>query len=457
MTFESRSLAKLRSVVSHEPYAVAVSGGVDSMTLMLLTVLCHKKHFVRQPTILTVNHGFRTEAAKEVEFVRAQALTLELECHILSMDRSVNNKSQATAREIRYGLIGQWCLSHGVQYVLTAHTKNDQAETVLLRLERGSGLDGLAGMYERSTRDNFVIIRPLLNFTREEILEYARTKQLSWIEDPSNDSPKYKRTFHRHFIRDHEESTTLVNRLSATAQHMQKALGCIMYYVQEATEKCLVFHPLGYIAIKAVVFRSVPEEVARRLLLLVFMTIGHKDLKPRYAKFLPAFGKIWEGQDFKPFTISGCKVINATGSEILVAREVAQISKKTHINGQTHIFWDKRFKLSFRDISRDSVQRALQAPLYNNPQNLQQNTEELNPVTTDSNLQMWVAPLNTAPIPDYLRSINKDVVKGLPVLVYRGTVIAYPLQKDGIHGIPSIRLEEVLLKERLVSLVRNQL
>ena len=457
MTFESRSLAKLYSMVPPEPYAVAVSGGIDSMTLMLLIALCHKTRSVRLPTILTVNHGFRAEAVKEVEFVRAQALELGLECHILQTNRSVTNKSQATAREIRYGLIGQWCLAHGVQHVLTAHTKNDQAETVLLHLERGSGLDGLAGMYERSTRDNFVIVRPLLDFTREEILEYARAKQLSWIEDPSNDSPKYQRTFYRRFVRDHEEPETLVNRLCTTAQHMQKALRCIMYYLQEAAEKCLEFNSLGYLTIRAGVFRSVPEEVARRLLLYVFMTIGNKDLKPRYAKFLPAFCKIWEGRDFSPFTISGCKVINVTENEVIVAREVAQISKTKPINGQTCISWDNRFELSFHDINHESVQRAIQALSHNKLQDFSEDTGKPNLVATDLSLELWVAPLNTAPIPDSLRYINRDVVKGLPVLVYRGEVIAYPLQKDGIHGIPSIRLERVLLRERLIGLVCNQL
>ena len=456
VTFESGSLAKLHDITPHEPYAVAVSGGVDSMTLMLLIARLNGQNHPGKPTILTVNHGFRTEAERETDFVKTQAQNLGLECCILNCTNSVTNKSQVTARKIRYDLITAWCLTNNVQFVLTAHTKNDQAETVLLRLERGSGVDGLAGMHERAPLNKIVILRPLLSFTREEIHRYACEKQLSWIEDPSNSDPRYKRTFYRRFISEHSESMTLVNRLYITAQHMQKALSCLMHYVKEAVDTCLEFHDLGYTVIRTAALRSVPEEIARRLLLLLLMTMGHKDLKLRYAKFALAFGKIWAGENFKPFTISGCQIIHMADGTVIVAREVARILPITPIDkGTTLTRWDNRFELSLHYISKDGILRVMRMLSSHKPEKV--GIEATDYYAANLEQELWIAPLGIAPIPDYLRHINRNVVKGLPVLVCRGKVIAYPLQKGGIHGIPSIKLERVLLREGLISLVHNQL
>ena len=440
--FESRSLRKFGSVVPSGKYAVAVSGGIDSMVLMHLLAVFHKKNPSSTPVVLTVNHGFRPEAAEEVDFVKKQANVYGLECHILHWAGCVDKKSQAIARNIRYGLLTQCCEEHSLKVLLTAHTKNDQAETVLLRLERGSGVDGLAGMWERSTVGNIVIARPLLNCTRGEIIEYARRKNLPWIDDPSNNNPKYRRTIYRQVISECENPENSIERLYRTALHMQNALRCILHYVSLAVDHCVDFNPLGFAAIKREAFLKLHTEVARRLLLFLFITVGNNPLKPRYKKFDKAFQHIWENGYFTSFTLHGCKVLADRNKNIVIAREVERIVP-IHYRGDTSILqWDSRFELSVKNM--ESVPLGL-------VENKDNEADKEN---------LFIMPLGARTIPREMqqyKNVNKYVVRGLPVLVGGDKVLAYPQQNNNICGIPVVVLRRVLLRDRVFSLICSQL
>ncbi|MFV9838774.1 MAG: tRNA lysidine(34) synthetase TilS [Aaplasma endosymbiont of Hyalomma asiaticum] len=442
MEFESRSLKKLSSVVPSGKCAVAVSGGVDSIVLMHLLAVFHRKNPSAIPVVLTVNHGFRPEAAKEVDFVKKQANALGLECHILHWSGCVDKKSQAIARDIRYGLLTRCCEENSLKVLLTAHTKNDQAETVLLRLERGSGVDGLAGMWERSTIGNVVVTRPLLNCTRREIVEYAKRQSLSWIDDPSNNNPKYRRTIYRRAISECEAPENAIDRLHRTAIHMQNALRCILHYVSLAVDNCVEFSPLGCVIIKREAFLKLHVEVARRLLLFLFITVGNKPLKPRYQKFDKAFQSIWERGRFASFTLHGCKVLVDRNENIVIAREVERIVP-LHYHVDTSILqWDSRFELSVKSMKG--------AP-FGLVENKGVGADEEN---------MFIIPLGTRTIPCKLqqyKNVNKYVVRGLPVLVKGDKVLAYPQQNNNICGIPVVVIRRVLLRERVFSLICSQL
>ncbi|EPR97400.1 tRNA(Ile)-lysidine synthetase [Anaplasma phagocytophilum str. CR1007] len=453
--FESSSFRKLRDIVPNAQYAVAVSGGVDSMTLMRLVALFHKSSAsVGSPTILTVNHGFRPEARNEVSFVHEQATMLGLECHMLHWENPIRKKSQVVARNIRYQLLLQWCSAHNVKVLLTAHTKNDQAETVLIRLERGSGIDGLAGIRERSVIGDVTIIRPLLDFTRREIQEYAIQHQQPWIEDPSNSDPKYRRTFYRNFINNCKHPEILISRLSSTALHMQRSLSCILHYVQNALDSCLEFTPFGYVVIKHDVFRNLQDEIASRLFLLLIMTIGNKPLKPRFSKFSSALSKVRSTAGFASFTLHGCMILKTCDSNIIVAREVSSIVPKTYLHGETRLLWDSRFELhiEFSDCFDTSL------PSTSEMSEKQESTcGSVTERKAASAMQVSISPLDSNPIPEHLRGINKYVVQGLPVLICGDKVLAYPLQKHNINGVPVVSIERVLLKERMMNLICNQL
>jgi len=179
---------------------VAVSGGVDSV------VLFHALHRLAGSLDLGlcighVNHGLRGEESDGDESaVRALACEYDVPVHVARVDpkRLRQGKGsrerptlQEAARRTRYDALSAIAEEHRAERLATAHTLDDQAETVLLRILRGSGPDGLGGIPERSP-DGFVV-RPLLRIAREEILSYAREQGLSWREDPSNADPAFAR------------------------------------------------------------------------------------------------------------------------------------------------------------------------------------------------------------------------------------------------------------------------
>lgn len=168
----------------------AVSSGPDSMALLHLLWRAQ----VAPIGVFHLNHQLRPEAEQEAEFVDAYVRQLGLPVYVYAHDiahyAAVNRMSVETAaREVRYRLLRECMEKHGYTKIALGHHKDDQAETVLLHLIRGSGLPGLAGM--KPQRDCF--IRPLLPFTKAQILEYCRTFELAYHQDRTNFSPEYER------------------------------------------------------------------------------------------------------------------------------------------------------------------------------------------------------------------------------------------------------------------------
>lgn len=179
----------LAAVPSGGTAFVAVSGGLDSMALLHLL---REAASLRSLVALHVNHGLRGEESERDEaFVRAECARLQVECRVKRLDWSGTRPSQAACRERRLaffrGVVGE------ADRLFLAHHLDDQAETVLQRLFRGSGLQGLAAMRPSSGR----LLRPLLAFTRAEIRAYAEEAGLLWREDSSNASVKYERNWIR--------------------------------------------------------------------------------------------------------------------------------------------------------------------------------------------------------------------------------------------------------------------
>ena len=427
--------------------AVAVSGGVDSMVLMHLMSLVQ----THNPIILTVNHGFREEAVNEVNFVKQQAAMRNLQCHILSNQGcNIRNKSQEEARNIRYSLIERWCAEHSVGFVVTAHTKSDQAETVLIRLERGSGVDGLSGMRNKSAYGKVIIFRPMLGFSRVEVLEYAAHKKLAWIDDPSNVNPKYKRTFYRNFIKESHNPSLITDRIYTTSLHMQRALSCILHYVKSSLCACVQYGDLGYARIKYDEFRKLHEEIASRILLLLLMAVGNRNTKPRYKKFGAAFDKIWGCESYKPFTMYGCKVIrDDEDGDVLIIREVADIQRVTPVEKvPCTVEWDGRFVVSIKDMGQC---------LGHN----KELTKECGALDSSNAVArgdaIYLTPLGCNKIPEDFAPFRQDIVRGLPVLVVEDKILASGLQNYNMSTTSVLYIEKVLVKDMVDSLIFNQL
>jgi len=193
--------------VASDTLAVAYSGGLDSTVLLDVAAQLAQQQGLRVLG-LHVHHGLSVHAdawlAHAQDFCAQRRLPLHAER--VQLDRVADSGVEEAARLARYAALGRLCRQHGARLLLTAHHLDDQAETVLLQLLRGSGLAGLSGMDGCHTAPallgdpDTLVARPLLGITRAQLESYARQRGLAWIEDESNTDPRYTRNALRHQV-----------------------------------------------------------------------------------------------------------------------------------------------------------------------------------------------------------------------------------------------------------------
>lgn len=174
---------------------LAVSGGPDSTALMLLAQRWRSEsEAATQLHVATVDHGLRPESRTEAEAVGAQAARLGLPHAILGLARPLpGTRLQEAARHARYEALAAHARAIGAPAIATAHTRDDQAETVLFRLMRGSGIGGLAGIPAQRPMGDLTVLRPLLGRSKAELIDVCRVAGIAFVEDPSNRNPRFVR------------------------------------------------------------------------------------------------------------------------------------------------------------------------------------------------------------------------------------------------------------------------
>jgi tRNA(Ile)-lysidine synthase len=205
-----------RPVAAAERMAVAVSGGADSAALLLLAA----RAFPGRVTALTVDHGLRAGSAAEAAGVAAACAARGVPHALLTRaGPPMRANVQAQARAARYALMGRWCADHGHGLLLTAHHADDQAETLLMRLQRASGGDGLAGIRAcRVLVPGVQLVRPLLGVRRAVLAGIAAAAAWPVVDDPANRDPRHDRTAVRALLA--ANPTLDVGSLAAAAGHL---------------------------------------------------------------------------------------------------------------------------------------------------------------------------------------------------------------------------------------------
>lgn len=265
---------------------MAVSGGVDSCVLMeLLSSLKTAMGF--DLCVGHVDHGLRGgESDADERFVSGAAKKLSLPFYSTRLQGLKDSDNiQDAARAFRYGALIKMARAHGAKKIAFAHNRNDQAETVLLNLVRGAGLDGLSGMPVRRALDNgLLLIRPLLAFSREDISRYAAENNIEYRQDSTNLTTKYSRNLIRHNVIPEllKINQRAVDHLYETAAILRDDDELLDSLAEEALAKIavggenaasLVLHGDGYLEQPLPIRRRVVRQVFKRL------TGGTKDLK----------------------------------------------------------------------------------------------------------------------------------------------------------------------------------
>lgn len=255
-----------RPVAADTKLAVAVSGGGDSLALLLLAA----RAFPGRVMALTVDHGLRTAAAAEAAGVAAHCAALDVPHVTLCWEGSKPRANiQAAARAARYRLMGDWCAGHGVVLLLTAHHADDQAETLLMRLQRGSGSAGLAGIRAaRPLAPGVTLVRPLLGVRRAALAALVAAAGWHPVEDPSNADRRFDRTAARALLA--QTPAFDVPRLAAIAANLAAAEATIDWAAARAWAGAA---ELGVNRI-ALDVAGLPDELVRRLVLRAIATLN---------------------------------------------------------------------------------------------------------------------------------------------------------------------------------------
>ncbi|MGO4712410.1 tRNA lysidine(34) synthetase TilS [Bradyrhizobium sp. 2TAF24] len=292
---------------------LAVSGGPDSMALMALAARW-RRALRRGPRLIavTVDHGLRREAAAEARAVKALAATLSVEHHTLRW-RGPKPRAgiPAAARTARYRLLADLARAHGTVHLLTAHTRDDQAETVLMRLSRGSGLAGLAAMARTSARDGLMLVRPLLDMPKARLVATLKRARIAYATDPSNQDRTFTRPRLRALMPVLAEEGCDARNLARLAGRLARANAAIEA-VADAAERALVrIDRAGrHSAIDAVGFFAAPEEIRLRLLARAIDRAGDEGPAElsKTETLLRAMDAAWAGQGRLKQTLAGAVV-----------------------------------------------------------------------------------------------------------------------------------------------------
>jgi tRNA(Ile)-lysidine synthase len=258
---------------------LAVSGGPDSIALMWLAARW-RRALARGPRLIavTVDHGQRAEAASEAREVKRLARSLELPHRTLRWAGAKPKTGlPAAARSARYRLLAQAARSHGATHILTAHTRDDQAETLLMRMLRGSGIAGLAAMARESERDGVVLARPFLNVSKSQLVATLRKAKLGFADDPSNRDLHFTRPRLRGLMPALAAEGGDSRSLTRLASRLARANAAVEVLVDGA-ERYLALKGSAalYPGFDANAFAAMPEEIRLRLLLRAINRFGHE-------------------------------------------------------------------------------------------------------------------------------------------------------------------------------------
>lgn len=317
---------------------VAVSGGGDSVALLhLLQQLCRNEDVSLH--VATVDHGLRPEAASEAEAVRVMATGLGLSHDILDWQEwDGTGNLQDQARQARYQLLTAWAQQRKIPMIALGHTIDDQAETVLMRLSRAAGVDGLSAMPTTRDWNGVTLLRPLLSVARSDLREYLRGEGVTWLEDPSNQDRRFDRIKARNALEALGHLGITPQTLADVAQNMSRSREALIWTTEQAARD-LARIDAGDVLLDLAGLKRLPEEVVRRLLLQALQWIAGAGYAPRRQPIETAMQALRQG---KPAQVGGCLIL-IQGAKARICREFQAVRD---LRVPVSDLWDGRWRLT---------------------------------------------------------------------------------------------------------------
>jgi len=320
---------------------VAVSGGSDSLALLHLLA---DWRGAGGPGLhaATVDHGLRAEAAAEAAEVARVCAGLGLPHDTLHWTaHTAPGNLPDRARRARYELLAGWAQRHGLEHVAIGHTEDDLAETFLMRLARGAGVDGLAAMRARWQAGSVTFHRPMLALRREHLRDYLRARGIGWAEDPTNADPDYLRPRARAALAALAPLGLAPDTLAATARRLAEARTALGACARRAAEE-ITRVEAGDLLWRRDGFDALPDETARRLLLAGIGWMTGRAYRPRGAAMTALLAAARAG---RRMTLQGC-MISAGPGHLRLSREYRAVAG---LRVPDHAVWDGRWRAAGGD------------------------------------------------------------------------------------------------------------
>lgn len=416
---EPRSL--FQRLAGRRGLVLAVSGGADSTALMVLAA-----HWPERPPLLvvTVDHGLRAESTAEAQRVAENAERLGLPWRIAKAPpRPPAGNLQDWARRVRYRLLAEAARAAGFDTIVTAHHRDDQAETFLLRLARGSGVYGLAAMAEESIAERITLARPLLRVSRDRLAEIAAASGLPTIDDPSNADLKFDRVRMRALMPRLAEEGLTAERLAATAAQLRRAATALDHYASELLRVHFAADAYGVVSGKTHALVDAPEEVALRALALMLRAVGGADYTPAL-EGVEALRQAVVGaqaEETVARTLHGVAVTTEQG-HLTARREWGRTGLPAlPAHAGSTLVWDGRFRVDIPSLPGD----------------------------------LRIAALGSAAAPLHAASGDRAAVRALPGLFRNGTLVAAPAGISAAAPLQALAAE-CLVGQRLMAAARPE-
>ena len=308
-----------KSLNKSEKYAVALSGGPDSIALAFLSK-CFSLVNNTKIYYFIVNHKLRKESLVEAKKVSSTLKNFQINCKILNWNgKKPSSNLQSIARNNRYALLINECNKKKIKYLLLGHHVDDLYENFLIRLLRGSGLKGLVSMdkVSKSHLHNVQILRPLINISKVDLINLTKKVFNFYIQDPSNLDKNFKRVRIRNLIHNLESEGLDKKKLKLTIDNLKNSEETINFYVEDNIKKNSIYSKNMYILKKK--FFEQPNEIIFRSLSDLTRMISKKYYPSRGKSINKKILEI-NDKNFRKTTLGGC-IIEKSNETILIFKE----------------------------------------------------------------------------------------------------------------------------------------
>lgn len=325
--------------IKEKNIAIGVSGGADSLALVLKANE-ELKVYGYNVIALTVDHRLRPTSTTEALYVANIMQKHNIEHHILTWNEEKPNCGiEEAARIARYNLINDWCKKNNVSYLMIAHHLLDQVETFLMRLQRGSGLEGLCSIREVSKWKNLTLLRPLLHTHPDTLKKYLLDKNIKWIEDESNYNEDFLRVRLRNFLPTFTEKTSIsANKIDEAITNLQSAENFIETYMLSLFENKIQQISNDIFYLKYTTYLSLHPEIKFRFLAKILS----KTYIPRADSLLLLIKKL-DKLPFLGMTLGGKEIFLAY-EKIWIVPELKSKRKETRKSWKEFIEKNAEYK-----------------------------------------------------------------------------------------------------------------